>query len=133
TATVTITVLDTSVPQANAQSLNTNEGTALQLTIAANETDGDALTYAIGISPAHGMLTPTGNGAYTYTPNAGYHGPDSFTFTASDGTNTSNTATVAITVLDTSVPQGNDQSLNTNEGTALPVTLSATDDDDAPT
>ena len=34
----------------------------------------------------------------TYTPDANYNGPDSFTFKANDGTEDSNTATVSITV-----------------------------------
>lgn len=41
----------------------------------------------------------SGSGAnLTYTPNAGYSGPDSFTYTAADATHTSNTGTVSITV-----------------------------------
>ena len=38
------------------------------------------------------------DGTFTYTPAPNYHGPDSFTFKANDGTVDSNTATVAITV-----------------------------------
>ena len=34
----------------------------------------------------------------TYTPAANYNGPDSFTFKANDGSTSSNTATVSITV-----------------------------------
>ena len=46
--------------------------------------EGDPLTYAIVGQPAHGSLTGTGANR-TYTPAAGYHGPDSFTFTVADG------------------------------------------------
>ena len=38
------------------------------------------------------------NGGFTYTPTAGYTGPDSFTYRASDGVATSALATVTITV-----------------------------------
>ena len=50
--------------------------------------------------PAHGTLTVfnTATGAFTYTPNRNYNGPDSFTFKANDGAVDSNTATVRITV-----------------------------------
>ncbi|MGI0033302.1 MAG: Ig-like domain-containing protein, partial [Nitrososphaeraceae archaeon] len=37
-------------------------------------------------------------GSVVYNPNNGYTGSDSFTFTASDGSSTSNTAKVSITV-----------------------------------
>ena len=49
-------------------------------------------------SPAHGTVTLASDGSFTYTPAANYHGPDSFTYTASDGTAVSNVATVTITV-----------------------------------
>ncbi len=37
------------------------------------------------------------DGTYTYTPNASYNGPDSFTITISDGNGGSATVTVNIT------------------------------------
>ncbi len=50
------------------------------------------------MAPAHGSLSLNG-GVLTYTPNANYNGGDAFTFTASDGAFTSNTATVVIKVV----------------------------------
>ena len=53
----------------------------------ANDTDADAdlLTATVVNGPGHGTLTLGGDGAVTYTPEAGFHGSDSFTYTASDG------------------------------------------------
>ena len=48
--------------------------------------------------PAHGTLGAISGGSVTYTPAAGYFGPDSFTYRASDGTASRHTATVSITV-----------------------------------
>ena len=48
--------------------------------------------------PSHGTLTLNANGSFTYTPAANYNGSDSFTYRASDGTLTSNLATVTLTV-----------------------------------
>ena len=48
--------------------------------------------------PSHGNVTLNPNGSFTYTPDAGYDGPDSFTYRASDGSLDSNEATVTITV-----------------------------------
>jgi VCBS repeat-containing protein len=48
--------------------------------------------------PAHGSLNLNANGGFSYTPDADYHGSDSFTYRASDGTLQSAPATVTITV-----------------------------------
>ena len=59
----------------------------VDLTTLTDDVDGDALTYTITTPLANGTLTPTGTpGIYTYTPNANFTGPDSFTYTVSDGT-----------------------------------------------
>jgi ELWxxDGT repeat protein len=39
--------------------------------------------------PAHGGLVLNADGSFTYTPNAGFDGTDSFTFVANDGTSSS--------------------------------------------
>ena len=85
-------------PVAASQSPSTNEDVALPVTLAATDADGDALTYSIVSGPAHGSLNTLVGNSVTYTPSANYNGPDSFTFQASDGVNSSNTATVSLTV-----------------------------------
>ena len=72
--------------------------------------------------------TPTAR--YTYTPNLNFNGTDSFTFTASDGTIGSNTATVTLTVAAVNdAPVAQDGSANGNEDTPISGTLVATDVD----
>ena len=54
-----------------------------------NDADPDgehALTAVLVSGPAHGTLTLNADGSFTYTPDANYSGPDSFTYRASDGT-----------------------------------------------
>ena len=48
--------------------------------------------------PTLGTLVFNPDGTFSYTPTTNKSGTDSFTFTASDGTATSNTATVKITI-----------------------------------
>jgi ELWxxDGT repeat protein len=60
--------------------------------------EGKPLTAVRVSGPTKGTLTLNANGTFTYRPNAGFIGTDSFTYRASDGLVTSNLATVMITV-----------------------------------
>jgi len=60
--------------------------------------DGDATTAVPGSEPAHGLLTLNANGSFTYTPNTGYDGSDTFSYKAYDGALYSAAAAVSITV-----------------------------------
>jgi PKD repeat protein len=63
------------------------------------------------------------DGSFAYIPNAGFSGPDSFTYVANDGTVDSNVATVSITVQegDNQPPVANDDAYTTDEDVALNV------------
>ncbi len=63
-----------------------------------NDPDGGTLTASVVDQPANGTLSLSADGSFTYTPNAGFSGQDTFTYTAGDGTDTSAPATVTITV-----------------------------------
>jgi Reelin subrepeat B/Bacterial Ig domain/Immunoglobulin domain/Immunoglobulin I-set domain len=84
-------------PVAQSLSLSVNEDTALDVELTATDADGDALTYSV-TKPMHGILSGVAP-HLVYHPEANYHGPDSFTFTANDGTEDSLPATVSIQVL----------------------------------
>ena len=97
-ATVTITVNPANdLPVANAQSVTTLEDTAAIITLTGSDVDGNALTFTVLTSPAHGTLSGTPPDL-SYSPAANYHGSDSFTFKVSDGTADSTVAAVSITV-----------------------------------
>jgi len=88
-------------PVANTGSATTSED--VSVSIAFSGTDSDipiqTLNYIIVTLPANGTLSATSGNSVTYTPNANYFGPDSFTFVASDGVINSSEATVSITVI----------------------------------
>ena len=63
-----------------------------------SDVNGDPLTVTANTNPSGGSVTVAANGAFTYTPNAGYTGTDSFTYTISDGNGGVATATVSVTV-----------------------------------
>lgn len=62
-----------------------------------NDTGGP-LTATLGAGPANGTVTLNADGSFTYTPALNFAGPDTFTYTASNGPTTSAPATVTITV-----------------------------------
>ena len=84
-------------PIANDQSVSTTEDTSKTITLTASDPNGDPLTYTVLSTPSNGDLTGTAPNL-TYTPDTGFAETDSFTFSANDGTNNSNTSTVSITV-----------------------------------
>jgi hypothetical protein len=87
------------------------------------DVDGDRLTAALVSGPAHGTLAFQSNGAFRYTPNAGFFGTDTFTYKANDGQLDSNVATVTLTVNRTTnqAPVAVNDSYSVNQGTALTV------------
>ncbi|MCB8946403.1 MAG: cadherin-like domain-containing protein [Ardenticatenaceae bacterium] len=62
-----------------------------------NYLDPDQLQIAIASQPQHGSVA-LNNFAFLYTPEMGYIGPDSFTYTLSDGVSAPEAATVIINV-----------------------------------
>jgi len=128
-ATVNITVLPVNdAPVARNDSYSTPEDTTLIVAapgILANDrdVDGDPLTAVLVSGPTYGVLTLQADGSFTYTPAAGYAGPDSFTYNAQDPSGAlSKLATVSINVLRTNrAPVAADDAYTTNEDTPLVV------------
>ncbi len=75
--------------------------------VLANDTDydGDPLTVIGHTGPAHGTATVAPTGAVTYTPAAGFVGPDHIGYTVSDGARTA-TGTLTIDVTAANAPLG---------------------------
>jgi hypothetical protein len=67
------------------------------ITLGASDVEGATLSYTFS-QPAHGTLTGTPP-ILTYAPESNYSGPDSFTFSVSDGNLASAVATVSIAVV----------------------------------
>ncbi|MBM7113514.1 tandem-95 repeat protein [Archangium primigenium] len=93
--TVTVDPIN-DAPVATPVTVSTPQSTSVTITLVATDVDGDALTFTT-TTPAHGTLSGTG-ATRVYRPTPGFLGQDTFTFEASDGSLTSNTATVTLTV-----------------------------------
>jgi VCBS repeat-containing protein len=90
-------------PTAVANSYTLNQDSVLSVTppgVLGNDADPDGdVLRAIWVSgPFNGLLTLDQNGSFTYTPNAGYHGSDSFNYKAYDSQVDSNTVAVTISI-----------------------------------
>jgi VCBS repeat-containing protein len=124
TVTLTVNALNTA-PVATNDSYTTISGMALTVPattgVLANDEDANdnPLTALVLSTTSNGMLVLSANGSFTYTPNAGFTGADSFTYRANDGQTQSNIATVTLTVT---------QAVNANKPTAAADSYSVNED-----
>jgi VCBS repeat-containing protein len=87
-------------PDAQDDSIETTQGTAVDGTVASNDSDpdGDDLTFFVEDGPVDGSIEFYLDGTYTYTPDPGFSGQDTFTYEACDGNGGTDIATVTITI-----------------------------------
>jgi hypothetical protein len=88
-------------PVAVNDSASTDRNAAVTLSVLANDTDanGDTLSIMGTTPPVEGTVLVQGAATILYTPVAGACGPDSFTYTISDGRGGQSTATVSVNVV----------------------------------
>jgi VCBS repeat-containing protein len=63
-----------------------------------SDANGDAITALPDSPPQHGSLSLSSDGSFTYTPDAGFSGIDTFTYRPTDGEHEGEPATVTIVV-----------------------------------
>lgn len=127
-ATISITVTAVNdTPVATPKSVTTSEDTAVAVVLTGSDKDLNALTFSVVTGPTNGTIS--GNPPnLTYTPSKDYNGSDQLTFRVNDGTASSTTATVTISVTPVNDPplaQG--KSVATTEDTPVSVLLAGTD------
>ncbi len=110
-------------------------GTPTTLDAAAHATDpnGDPLTVTAAGPATHGTVTLDSNGNIIYTPDPAYAGPDTLTYTVSDGHGATATATITLTIANQPPTAGNDMTLVPLNGHAvIPVLTNDTDPNSDP-
>jgi len=128
-------------PKCQDASVTTEMETPVAITIGAYDPYNVPFTFSIVDQPANGSVeiemasVDFGAGTlsspvFTYTPNAGFAGQDSFSYTATnDNGIVGNTAIVTITI-PTKIPSASSFSLTTGMNVAIVLPLNATDPND---
>ncbi len=127
----TNTVCDNTLVANNAN-LTLQEDSIATGVLTGTSTNPANLLFNIVTNGAKGLVTITNRttGAYTYTPNRNSTGIDSFSFTVSDGTITSPSASVNISITNVNdAPVATNGNISITENTSIRGILNATDID----
>jgi hypothetical protein len=128
-ATLSISVTNIA-PVATGASISIHANRTFSGVLTGSDADADPRSFSIATNAAHGAATITNaaTGAFTYTPNPGYVGADSFTFKVNDGVADSNVASVGVTVTNIA-PTVSGASLAVHANRARTGTLAGSDAD----
>jgi gliding motility-associated-like protein len=141
-ATISISVNKVNNPPvANADALQGNEGSVITANIVSNDKDSDGSinTATVDLNPltpaldqsfsiTGGTISVDLSGVLTFTPNAGFSGSTSFTYTVQDNDGaTSNAATVTIAI--NKRPVANNDAASTTQGSSVSFNILSNDTD----
>lgn len=136
-ATVSITVSDVNdPPTANDDLASTFRAEAISIPVLDNDSDLEStnpnLTIVSAGGASHGSVSIQG-AQILYTPNPGYVGSDSFTYTIEDEGGATSNASVAVTVADKiEAPTADDDALSVLEDASVTADLLVNDSDPNP-
>jgi alpha-tubulin suppressor-like RCC1 family protein len=121
-------------PTAANDTASTNEDTAKDIAVLANDTDpdSDALTVVSATDPVHGTTSVNGDNTVRYTPDPDFCSPpaDTFSYTISDGHGHTASAGVDVTVTcGNDAPVANPDTVSTSEDTAADFDVLGNDTD----
>jgi len=132
-ATITVYInAQNDAPFADNDTISLDEDNEYTGKLNASDIDSEDLYYSIINVASKGSvrILDHENGTFSYIPDNNENGQDLFTFQASDGEETSNTATISINIKPVNdPPKTSDLSFTTDEDTIYTLTLSAIDPD----
>ncbi len=126
---------DNEPPVANADTNTTEVDTPVNGNVLVNDfdPDGDPITVTGNTDPSNGTVVVNPDGTYTYTPNPGFEGEDTFEYTICDNGTPAlcDTATVTIQVIPNNgnITVANDDAYNTFIDTAVSGNVLDNDND----
>ncbi|MDP2836974.1 MAG: Ig-like domain-containing protein [Methanobacteriaceae archaeon] len=132
TATVNINITpvnDAPVAVNDAKMTPGNTSVVIPVLLNDSDVDNDNLSITGTSNPLHGTITVNPDKTITYTPNTGFIGSDSFTYTINDGHGETSTATVTITVNNPPVAVNDVFNTRNTVSTAIDVTNNDMDPD----
>ena len=128
-----------SAPVAANDSASTDMNQAVTITVLRNDrdNDNDVLSIKSFTQGSNGRVSQDVWGKLTYTPNAGFYGRDSFSYTILDGNGGFDTATVSVSIAKVEdntatnvAPVAVNDQANTESGQAVSVNVLSNDSDD---
>jgi len=120
TTTVTVTTQLPAAPAAKDDTASTPYGTDAIVTVLGNDS-GTGISVTSVVDPPHGSVVINADGTLTYTPDAGWAGDDTFTYTITDAFDRTATASVTATTAQPPAPFTGDDVYSTAYQTALTV------------
>lgn len=129
TATVTVTVSN-AAPRAVNDVASTATNTPVDINVLANDSDpeGDALTLVSVTAPGNGTAVISGE-RVRYTPNTGFSGSDTFSYTVRDSFGATSTANVTVNVAANQAPTAATDEALTSKGLAVVINVLTNDTD----
>jgi len=132
-ATVTVTVTEVITPPVAVDDTasgveNVNK---INIDVLQNDSDpnGDPLAVTNLTQPSNGSVSLKNNNTVDYTPDPSFFGVDTFTYTANDGTDDSNVATVTVTVTANTAPVAVDDTASTVKKQEIAIAILQNDSD----
>ena len=125
------TVRPNTPPEAELVYKETEQNQSVTGTFNGSDSDSDLLSYKVATDPSHGQVT-IDEESFTYTPDSGYDGSDSFEYRVSDGNGGNATAPVSVMINETGgnvPPTANGLSISTIENESVSETFNGTDSD----
>ncbi len=115
-------------PVAKELTVETQQNQFTLITLAAEDIDGDNVSFDIITDPSHGTVSHLNEDTWKYTPNPQFTGTDDFFYRAKDSTVQSNLAKVTINVKEeNNAPVLQDSTFSMQEDGSLPIKLVASD------
>ncbi|WP_457592166.1 Ig-like domain-containing protein [Hydrogenimonas sp.] len=115
-------------PIAADDTAKTQLNSAITIDVLANDSDpdGDTLTIVSLTQPAHGSASISG-GTIVYTPQSGFSGTDTFSYTVGDGNGGSDTAQVTVRI--NQPPVAGDDTAKTQQDSSVTIDVLTNDSD----